>query len=96
MERRKSEKMSDALMRFMRLSGLETPLNEYRLLEAWAEVAGPMAAKYSEARFIRNQTLHVHVSSAALRTELVMRRTQLVQQLNRAVGAQVIADVVFQ
>ena len=82
-------------MRFMRLSGLETPLNEHRILEAWPAVAGQAVAKYAKAEFIRNQTLHVSVSSAAMRTELVMRRTQLVQMLNQEVGAQVIANIVF-
>ena len=40
MERRKSEKLTNVLLRFMRESGLETPLNQYRLVEAWPEVAG--------------------------------------------------------
>lgn len=45
--------------------------------------------------YIRNQILYVHLTSAALRQELMMGRDLLVRNLNRHVGAQVITNIIF-
>lgn len=95
MERRKSEKLTNVLLRFMRESGLETPLNQYRLIEAWPEVAGSVVASNTREVYIRNQTLYVRLSRPALRANLQMLREQLVRQLNARVQAFVITDIVF-
>ena len=79
----------------LRENGLETPLLEHRLLNAWPQVAAPWGERYTTQRFIRNQVLWVKVTSPALRQDLTMLRATLVQKLNAAVGAQVITDIRF-
>lgn len=95
MERRKEEKLDAILLRFLRQAQLEGPLNEFRLIEAWGEVAGPVVERSTKDLKIYNQTLYVSIRSAAMRTELMMRRSELVQALNKRVGAQVIVDICF-
>lgn len=95
MERRKSEMITDVLHRFMRESGLESPLNEFRILGAWHKVVGEQISKYTQELFIRNQTLFVRLTSPALKSNMMMRRQDLVQELNQEVGAYVIADITF-
>ncbi len=80
---------------YLRQESLESPLNEHRLINAWPEVVGETLAKYTNGLFIKNQVLYVHVTSAALRQELMMGRDLLVQNLNRHVGATVITNIVF-
>lgn len=82
-------------MRNLRVQGLETPLLQKRLIDAWPIVAGPAIARYTQEVYIRNQTLYVRLSSPALRAELSMRCQELVQQLNDYVQSQVIADIRF-
>lgn len=89
------ESVKDVLLRVMREQGLETPLNQKRLVEAWPIVAGPLIARYTLNTYIYNQTLYVRLSSPALRADLSMRRQELTQQLNDMVGEQVITDVRF-
>ena len=79
----------------MREQGLETPLNQTRLVEAWPEVAGPVIARYTLNTYIYNQTLFVRLSNPALRSDLSMMRQELVKKLNDYVGEQVITDVRF-
>ena len=82
MERRKEEAIGDVLLRYLRQSLLETPLNEHRLIQSWNEVAGRAAAQLTTDVSIHNQKLYVRVRSSALRTELMMKRSELVRQLN--------------
>ncbi len=82
-------------MRFMRENGLESPLNQYRIVNAWGEVAGKMVAEQTREVYIRNQSLYVRIAVPALRANLMMNRRQLVALLNQTVQANVITDIVF-
>lgn len=93
MFRRKVQSIRDVLNQALRYDGLETPLQQHRLLDAWGMIAGPTVASYTRHKFIRNQTLFVEITSPTLRYELSMRRSQLVRQLNDAVGAQIITEI---
>lgn len=95
MRRSKSETLDTLIGEFLRQEGLESPLNQYRLVDSWPKVAGPTIARYTGEVFIKNQTLFVKVKSAPLRNDLMMGRTNLVRQLNQHIGAQVISDIVF-
>ena len=94
MRRTNSEPIGDLLRQFLRQQGLESPLNEYRLIQGWTHVMGPIVARYTRNLVIRNQTLYVQLSSPVLRQELMMQRRELVERLNAYAGAQVICDLV--
>jgi len=79
----------------LRLEGLETPLNQYRLINSWTDVMGEGIARYTGNMFIRNQTLHIQITSPALRNELSMSRRSIVQRLNQKIEANVITDIRF-
>ena len=93
MFRREVKPLGEILMKLLRDEGLETPLQQKGLLDAWATVAGPMVARYTTEKFIKNQTLLVKITNPALRHDLTMMRTQLVRRLNEQVGALVITDI---
>ena len=95
MFKRREQLISSLVMRNLRVMGLETPLLQKRLVEAWPVVAGEAIARYTTGVNIANQTLFVHLSMPALRADLSMRRQEFVQRLNSYVGAQVIADIRF-
>ena len=95
MFKRQVHSIDELLPRVIRDNGLETPLLQRRLIDAWEVVAGPVVAAYTVEKYIRNQTLMVRVSNAALRADLSMMRSQLVHRLNQSVGSMVIADVRF-
>lgn len=95
MKRNDAEQIGTLIRNFLRQESLESPLNEQRLINAWSEVLGPVIASYTNGLYIKNQVLYVHLTSAALRQELMMGRELLVRNLNRHVGAQVISNIVF-
>ena len=95
MFKRDVQQVRDLIMQALREQGLESPLNQKRLVESWPQVAGPVIARYTLNCYIYNQTLYVRLSSPALRSDLAMMRQQLVRRLNEAVGEQVITDIRF-
>ena len=95
MKRNNTEQLGDVIRRFLRQQGLESPLNEFRLVDAWKDVVGNAIARYTTNIYIKNQTLHVHLSSSVVKQELLMSRAVLIKNLNEKVGATVIYDIVF-
>ena len=94
MFKRREQHIGDLVLRNLRALGLETPLLQKRLVEAWPVVAGEAIARYTTSAVIR-KTLFVRLSVPALRADLSMRRQEFVQRLNAHVGAQVISDIRF-
>lgn len=93
MFRRKVQTLADVLGKALRDGGLETPLLQKRIVDAWDVVVGPTVSRYTQQKYIRNQTLCVKINNPALRQDLSMMRTQLVKRLNDHVGSFVIAEV---
>lgn len=95
MRRNNTELIGDILRKFLREEGLETPLNEQRLISAWKDVIGADIARYTSNLYIKNQILYVHLTSSVLRQELMMGRELLVKNLNNYVGSKVIINIIF-
>lgn len=93
---RRSVKSIDELLGVtLRREGLETPLLQKRLIDAWPKVAGDLIARYTGDRFIRNQVLYIKVMNPALRADLTMQRSKYVALLNAEVGSMIITDIKF-
>ena len=85
--------LDEVLRKFLREEGLEVPLLQKRLVDAWEVVTGNVVSRYTAEKYIRNQTLFVKITNPALRQDLSMMRTQLVKRLNEQVGSFVISDI---
>lgn len=75
---------------------LDTQLDEYRASALWPQLVGPGINRYTVSRDVRNGVMYVKLSSAALRQELMMGRSQLARRINDMLGREVIRDIVFQ
>ena len=91
----KTQPMRDVLLAFLRKEGLETPLLEFRITQAWTEVMGETINRYTRQVFVREGKLQVQLTSAPLRQNLMMEHKRIAQKLNEHVGSQVISDVCF-
>ena len=85
--------LDEVLKKLLREEGLELPLLQKRLVDAWEVVTGNVVSRYTAEKYIRNQTLFVKITNPALRQDLSMMRTQLVKRLNEQVGSFVISDI---
>ena len=96
MRKQQAERLGDIINQFLREEGLETPYNEYRLIESWPEVMGQGIANYTVDLQIRKRVLYVRLRSSVIRAELLAARRNLIYKLNNYIGAQVIDNIVFQ
>lgn len=91
----KAQPLHDVLLAFLRQEGLETPLLEFRITQAWPEVMGAVISRYTHQIYVREGKLQVQITSAPLRQNLMMEHKRIAQKLNDYVGSRVISDVCF-
>jgi hypothetical protein len=65
-----------------------------RIAELWKEVMGPVINNYTKQIELKNGILKIVVTSAPLRRELVFGKQNIREQLNQALGKDLIEDVV--
>jgi predicted nucleic acid-binding Zn ribbon protein len=86
------ELVAAAMARFK----LSDQLNEAAVLKAWADAAGPLHARHTQPRALRNGTLIVSVSNSSLLSELrTFAKRVILQRLQEKFGAGRVRDIAF-
>ncbi len=87
--------LKEAIEQLIRAYGYHDKLLETTLIASWEDVVGGVYAAHTEHLKVKNRTLFVKIDSPALRQELTMQRTELLNKLNRKTGEKVIDEIVF-
>lgn len=73
--------------------GLAKAAEGWRAVSDWPAVAGPRLARHTRAVSFRDGTLAVEVEGSAWMHELGFLKRELVRNLNRHLGAEIVQDV---
>ena len=95
MRRTKTMLVGDVLKEFFAQPHIAAKVAEGRLPEIWREVVGERAADLTLQLRLENRVLYAHISSSVLRSELFMRRTALVEEINRVAGLRLVNVVII-
>jgi predicted nucleic acid-binding Zn ribbon protein len=75
--------------------GVQKKIDEARVVETWAAVAGPEVNGVTTSVWMKDATLFVKISSAAWRQELHMNRRKWKRRLNAEFDREVVDEIVF-
>lgn len=75
--------------------GVRQKIDEARVVETWAAVAGPQINSVTESAWMKESSLYVKISSSAWRQELHMNRRQWRRRLNDQFERDVVDEIVF-
>jgi predicted nucleic acid-binding Zn ribbon protein len=70
-------------------------LSEYEVLTSWRELVGDQVARVAVPERIERGILFVSVANPSWRTELTMRRLEIREMINQAVGNKVVKEIRF-
>ncbi|MCK8491258.1 MULTISPECIES: DUF721 domain-containing protein [Spirosoma] len=87
--------LKDAIGQLLKAYQLQTRFNETYLEAFWGRMMGPTIASRTNRIYVRDRKLHIEITSAPLRNELVNAKQKLIQLVNKDMGTDVIDDVVF-
>jgi predicted nucleic acid-binding Zn ribbon protein len=86
---------SQAIAELMTALGIDQTLRKFSVLTAWSDMVGEQIARVTVPDRIESGVLYVRVTTAPWRAELSMKRLEILQKINRAVGADVVKDIRF-
>lgn len=69
-------------------------LAEARVAEVWESVVGPAIAARTTSISVERGVMYVRISSSVARNEIFMRREELKEAINQAVGMRVVNVVI--
>jgi len=75
--------------------GIEEEVDEARVVETWASLAGDKINSVTESAWMKGSTLYVKITSAGWRQELHMNRRKWRERLNGALDAELVNEIVF-
>lgn len=68
---------------------------EVRIERAWKKLLGPMAAHYTRYLYVRDRILYVSMTSAVLRSELLLSKDKLLSNINQEIQNAFLFDLVI-
>jgi len=87
--------LKDLLQQFVNKSGRKRLYDERRVLTIWPEVMEANIVQNTKCKDIKNGVLKVKVLNAALRFELMARKSDIIRQLNDRLGVESVKDILF-
>ncbi len=95
MRRSATQSLGDVLRDYIRENNIGKKLKESDIVNSWEEVLGKTIAHYTRNVAIKNRILYVEISSAVVKNELFLIRSEIVKKLNEKAGEELIDKIVF-
>lgn len=95
MNRTNDKTLKEALEQMLKAYKLKNKYDETFAIKSWEEVVGKAVANRTKEIFIQSKKLFVRIESSVVKNQLVMMRSQIIENLNERAGAQVIEEIVF-
>ena len=96
--RRKSgppKSAAEAIQELIHRLGITRTIKQYDVINTWESIVGERIAKVTTVQRIDNGVLYISVATAPWRAELSMKRTEIIEKINRAVGRHIVREIRF-
>lgn len=74
---------------------LSDKVNEMDVIKAYYSIAGNLISKLTKEIKVRDKTLYLRISSAALKNELAYKRSDLILRINSELNRDAVNNIVF-
>ena len=89
------QRLGDVLQAVIGDMGIREKMDEARMVESWAIIAGPRIDAVTDKAWVKRGHLFVRITSAVWRHELHLRRNEWRERLNEHLGADLVKEIVF-
>jgi len=93
--RNRPQPLGEVLKEVIDQLDVQDKIDEARVVETWASVAGTDVNSVTESAWMDGSTLYVKITSAAWRQELHMNRRKWRERLNGALESDLVEEIVF-
>ena len=93
MKRNSECTVNEAISEFLVKNQLEEGVAKYQIAGIWAQTVGSAIARYTKRTELNNKKLTVYTSSPIVRKELMMLKTEIIEQINKKIGQDLVKEV---
>ena len=95
MDKTNAQQIGEIVNQYLKKENLDTALDEHRASALWPQIVGQGINHYTVKRWVKDGVMHVHISSAPLRNELMLNRSRIIALINDTLGRPVIKEITF-
>ena len=86
MKRQNAVQIGELIRKAIEEAGSTDTFNAQRLCHLWPEAVGPTINRFTTARWVTRNELHVRVASAPMKNELSFMANAIMERLNQLAG----------
>lgn len=87
--------IGQAIQQLLNRYHIKSKFDEANLLNSWERLVGKPVAKRTKKLYIRNKVLFVQLESAALKNDLSIHKSHVIEVLRKEFGDDVVKDMVI-
>lgn len=95
MRRSKTISLEEALKDYIKEMKFQDKLDEINLIYAWEEIAGKAITSRISKVYVKDNILHIKVTSSVVKNELLMLREVFRKKLNEKAGREIIKEIII-
>jgi predicted nucleic acid-binding Zn ribbon protein len=95
MRRNKTISIKEALEDLIREYHLQPKLREASIIKIWDGITGKAITARTKRIYIKDGVLHIYLTSAVVKNELMMLRESLRSQINSKAGEEVVREIMI-
>ena len=93
MKRNSECTVKEAIAEFLEKNRLKEGVTKYQIAGIWQEAVGNTIARYTQKIDLNNTKLTVYSSSPIVRKELMMLKTEILEQINKKIGGNLVKEI---
>ena len=93
MKRNSECTVNEAIAEFLEKNRLKEGVTKCQIAGIWAEVVGKPIARYTKRTELNNKKLTVNTSSPIVRKELMMLKSEILEQINLKIGQNLVKEI---
>lgn len=83
----------NVMERFLSSLGIPTDFNQEEIIKVWEKITGDLIKKLTKKIYVYDKVLFVYVNAPALRSELMMMRGNICEEINNHFGKKVLKHI---
>jgi predicted nucleic acid-binding Zn ribbon protein len=87
--------IGQAIQQLLNSYHIKAKFDETNLVNSWERMVGKPIAKRTKKVFVRNKVLFVELDSPALKNDLLLHKTQIIELLQREFGQEIVKELII-
>ena len=94
-KRETERSVSELIHTLFKKHNIDEKLFEQQILNSWEAIIGKTIARHTTSLYVNNRVLHLAVNAAALKAELLITKTQIINKVNEYLKSNFISDIII-